>query len=201
MADDSGGFGKPILRIFDFVPDKVLREGLEDAMLFVFYLIDTASAAGKVKERQYKEELHRVTVLYIASVVEAMCLFYLEQNQVVREKVEYKNVTRICVEGVSVNEGELVAAIRRKTEPALKEVPFADSINFLYKCGKISGNLKRRLDSLRKKRNTQHLYGRGRNRPSPMDVFDVFESMKTFRLIYRHIRRNLNKGGTKGRIS
>jgi len=170
---------------FNFIHNKILREDLDDALLFATYLIDTAQ---QVAEEKYKEEFHRVIVLYIAAAVEALCLFLLEQYGVSKKKAEYKNITPVHIEGVVVKDGELVVAIKKKEPIDLKEIPFAESILLLCNAEKIDDTLKDKLNSLRQKRNSQHLYGRGKNRISQKDVV---ESIKTLLIFRQYIERNL----------
>jgi hypothetical protein len=170
---------------FIFIADKTLREDLEDALLFAMYLIDTAQ---KATEKRYHGEFNRVIVLYIAAVVEALCLFLLEKSGTKKERTEYKDVVSIHNDRITIDNGELIMAIKSKKRLELRDIPFVESISLLYGAGKINVHLKNRLSSLREKRNSQHLYSREKDQ-----IFqkDVSESIKTLVMLQRIIE-NLN---------
>ena len=162
---------------FSFITDVALREDLEDALLFVAYLIDLAQ---QVAEERYREEIHRVIVLCLAAVVEALCLFVLEHKQIPLEREEYKNILPVSLPGVSVAQGELILAVRKRKSSNIADVPFVQSIDLLSKHKIISPSLKRQLTTLRGHRNSQHLYGRGRNRISREDVASALRALELF---------------------
>jgi len=168
---------------FVFIADKTLRDDLEDALLFALYLIDTAQ---KATEKRYRGEFNRVIVLYIAAIVEALCIFLLEKSEVKKERIEYKDVVSIHNNRIIVDNGELAVAIRSRKQLKLKDIPFAESISLLCGAGKINNRLKGRLNLLREKRNSQHLYNRERVRISRKDVS---ESIKTLAILQRHIEK------------
>ena len=113
---------------FAFITDVRLRGDVEDALYFTAYLID---AGDKTRLNRYKEEFYRATVLYIASVIEALCLFFIDNKKLVGTKHEYKYERPLNFPPISLTEGELICAIKVKRNLALKDIPFFEAIKIL----------------------------------------------------------------------
>ena len=174
MASKHKGKERAVSVDFSFIADKRLRGDGEDALDFSAYLI---SSADEAKEPRYKEEFYRATVLYVASVIEALCLFLVETKKLSREKIEYKYPQRLNVEGVSVSVGELVAAVKIKTPRNLQDLPFAEAIGILRRNNIVPEPLAKDLDSVRIARNTQHLYGRTDGVMSRKEIQAAFDAL------------------------
>ncbi len=155
-----------------FIADKTLRADIKIALGFASYLIRISAKA----KYYHKRELRRVVILYVASVVEALCLFLLRQKGLSKERVDYKYAQAIKLpSGVIMPSGKnLVIALQEKTNPFLPEIPFFDAINTLQSEGVVLNTLADKLHALRKKRNSQHLYGRTLSRVSTTDVNRAF---------------------------
>ena len=115
---------------FGFITDARLRGDIKIALGFSSYLIRLSAKAQK----NYKRELRRVVILYTASVVEALCLFLIKQNNLSKEKLEYKYARTIVMPGVSLPKGNTqVVALQEKIPLFLTDIPFFDAINILRK--------------------------------------------------------------------
>ncbi len=167
-----------------FIADKTLRADIKIALGFASYLIRISAKA----KGYHKRELRRVVILYVASVVEALCLFLLRQKGLSKEKIEYKHAQAIKLpSGVIVPSGKnLVIALQEKTNPPLPEIPFVDAINTLKNEGVVLNVLADKLHTLRVKRNSQHLYGRTSSRVSTIDVNHAFLVLQSlFKIIQK----------------
>lgn len=156
-----------------FITDKTLRADMKISLGFSSYLIRNSAKATNQYNRR---ELHRVVILYVASVVEALCLFLLRQKGLSKEKIDYKCARAIKLpDGVVMPSGKvLVIALQEKTFLSLSDVPFVDAINTLQNEGVIVNAFAKKLHALRVKRNSQHLYGRTSSRISTTDVNRAF---------------------------
>ncbi|KKU49844.1 MAG: hypothetical protein UX71_C0005G0057 [Parcubacteria group bacterium GW2011_GWA1_47_10] len=159
---------------FSKIKNKRLRTDLYDALYFIAYLIE---GIDRAKEKRYKEEFLRVIILYIASVVEALCLFLVESNSLILKKEECSHIRQISMPGVSVETGQLVIAIQKDKDIKIRDLPFAEAIKVLSKNRKISDTLYEKLNTLRTTRNTQHLYSRKNSSVSNDDVKNAYSSL------------------------
>lgn len=160
---------------FSFISDARLRRDVEDALEFSVYLI---RAADNTSESRYQEEFYRATVLYVASVIEALCLFFIKIKKLSKHKTEYKYPQKIDVKNVKVSfGGELVVALKSRSARSLQEIPFAEAIDVLKQSGTISEVLAGDLDAVRTARNTQHLYGRTRRGMSRKEIQASFTAL------------------------
>ena len=174
---------KPGNDSFEFVVSKELKADITDALGFSAYLtIESLNA----KEGTLKRELSRTNVLYVASVIEALCLFLLKEKKLSVDNVEYKQTRTISIPPeVSVSLGILVIALQVKE--TLQSIPFARAIQALKENKIITKLLFDDLDSVRKARNTQHLYARSSR---DMSQKDVKNALITLRKLLRVIEQN-----------
>ena len=154
-------------RDFAFISQKSLRSDIEDALGFAAWLI-----TKKTKNKIHKRELYRVVVLYIASVVEALCSYLLDENNLKIEETKYKSPTTVKLpDDVSVPQGKILAVVWcNKKEICPPKISFKDSINKLMSSGILSEKFAKKLHVLRDKRNSQHLYKRSTKNVSTRDV-------------------------------
>lgn len=164
----------PKVDTFGFVLDKKLRADIEDVLNFSSYLV---IAASRVSDRRYKEEFYRVIVLYVASIVEALCMYLIAHKKIPLEKLEYKSPQVVRIMGVQVEGGELVVAKRCPAALNTREIPFVEAIRLLKGKRIISSSLQKSLNSLRSKRNSQHLYGRRDDGITRKDVGFAFDAL------------------------
>lgn len=159
---------------FNFISKKRLRNDIVDAVLFTAYLLE---AADKTSAKRYKEEFYRATVLYVASVVEALCLFLVDLKKISPEKIEYRHIQTINVPVVSTASGDLVIGIKDKVPFRLREIPFVEANRCLAYEKVISKKLSLAIGQVRQARNTQHLYGRTTARMSHKEIANAFEAL------------------------
>lgn len=150
-----------------FISQKSLRSDIEDALSFAGWLI-----SKKTKKEIHKRELYRVVVLYVASVVEALCSYLLDENVLKIEETKYKSPTTIKLpDDISVPQGKILAVVWcNKKEICPPEVSFKDAINKLMSSSILSEKFSKKLHALREKRNSQHLYKRATKNVSTRDV-------------------------------
>lgn len=168
----------PILRI----ADNKLRQDVDDALLFIVYLID---ASIKVSEKRHKEEFYRVIILYIASVIEAICLYIIETKNITFTKIECKHIQQLPqLPDVTVTSGKLVIAIQKEKNVQMKDMPFKESIDLLNTNKVISDELSKKLHLLRETRNTHHLY---RRRVSSLTIKDITKAASCLKQVFNQI--------------
>ena len=161
---------------FVFISDHRLKADILDALDFSAYLTVTLSGA---REGLFKRELRRTNVLYIASVIEAVCLFLLEKKKVLVEKVEYKYVCPLKTPPeVSISSGILVFALQVRGTFPFQNTAFAQAIQTLKAKKIIAVSLAEDLDYIREARNTQHLYRRSSKHISQGDVESALATLK-----------------------
>lgn len=160
-----------------FITDKALREGIRIAIGFSSYLV---SISDKAKNIKHKGELHRVVILYVASVVEALCLFLIEKSGLQKEKIEHKYINPIKIPDCILipEEKFVVVALQEKITLSLTEIPFVEAIGMLKDGKIITSHFAQRLHKLREKRNSQHLYGRAFRHISAKDVNSAFSILQ-----------------------
>ncbi|MEI6296401.1 MAG: hypothetical protein WCO84_01985 [bacterium] len=69
----------------EFIKDDGLRKILEDSMEFIFVLY-TKQAKENEQNKLYQEEVYRVIILYVISIIEAVLLYFFKERG---EKIEY----------------------------------------------------------------------------------------------------------------
>lgn len=150
-----------------FIPDIVLRKDIRNALDFSVYLID---ASAEAKSRVRKKELRRSALLYVASIVEALCLFVIKKENLLLEKVDLKSAQAITLpQGATMPQGmSLVIAFQEKTIQPLQKFPFNNAINLLQQSTLISSAFAKKIHELKERRNSQHLYGRTSGRQVPL---------------------------------
>jgi len=152
-----------------FISDKSLRSDIEDALGFATWLI---GSVRKNIKKEYKREVYRVVILYVASAVEALCLYMMHTHGLKNEETKYDSPSHVKLPaGVSVPSGKKLALVWcEKTIPSLPATPFKNSINSLSNGSIIRKPFADDLHWLREKRNTQHLYARKSKRVLKKDV-------------------------------
>ncbi|MDP3874974.1 MAG: hypothetical protein Q8Q22_00425 [bacterium] len=169
-----------------FITDGTLRADIKIALGFSSYLVRNSAKAKK----HYRRELRRVVILYVASVVEALCLFLISRSSLSKEKMEYKNAHVIKIPDiVLLPKGKvLVVALQEKIPLSLTDTPFFDAINILRGGRIVTTAFAERLHTLREKRNSQHLYNRASKHISATDVNQAFSALQgLFRIIQKKI--------------
>ncbi len=159
---------------FGFISNKSLRSDIKDALGFAAWLI---GASGKKIKKEHRRELHRAVVMYIASVVEALCLYLMDTHGLKIKETRYKSPLQIKLPAdVSVPAGKTLALVWcEQSTPALPKTPFSDSINSLSNGRVVKQSFAAKLHWLRNKRNTQHLYARESKVVSKKDVTKAIE--------------------------
>ncbi len=77
----------------DFITNKDLRSTIENSIEYIYALLED-SKNSKQKEL-YREETHRVIILYVISVIEAVLLYFYKERGEKMEYVEYKFAEQI----------------------------------------------------------------------------------------------------------
>ncbi len=78
-----------------FIEDAILRDNIESSIRYIYLLFSRSLSEN---DADFKTETHRVIVLYVASVVEAILLYVYRERGQPQEIVEYKHPTQLSGE-------------------------------------------------------------------------------------------------------
>ncbi|MEN9604403.1 MAG: hypothetical protein RJB39_88 [Candidatus Parcubacteria bacterium] len=118
--------------IFDFIPDQDIRKNLENAVDFILVLIEKQKDASESDTSLYMEEINRVLILYIVSIIEALLsyIYHLHPDKMTR--LEYKEIKEIGKNYINSKiAGKVVAAVQVHVERQSSEITLKSLIEFL----------------------------------------------------------------------
>lgn len=133
---------------FDFISDKSVKENIINS-------IDFSSTLWLLSEKipeDNREESYRTIMLYTASIMEALLLYYLSEKKIFIEEEKFIHVARLGSQFQN-SLGETVVAIRKMEKR--RDPDFSSCINALEKT--LGKNLSKAIHKIRDTRNTFHL--------------------------------------------
>lgn len=133
---------------FDFISDQNVRSNIIDS-------IDFSSALQLISEKipqENREESYRTIILYAASIIEALLLYYLSEKNLFLSEDKFIHIS-ILPNQFQNDLGEIVVAIRKTVKR--NDADFSKVIDFLEKM--LGKNLAKNIHKIRETRNTFHL--------------------------------------------
>lgn len=114
----------------DFIKDKELRKTLEDSIEYIYTLFEQSKDDGQ--KELYREETHRVIILYVISAIEAVLLYFYKERGEKIEYLEYKFVQTLPTGyGHHGKTGlPVVVAVQEKLEKPEHQIGTHDLVNF-----------------------------------------------------------------------
>lgn len=133
---------------FDFISNQKVKSNIINSIDFssTLWLL-----SEKIPEKN-REESYRTIILYTASIIEALLLYYFSEKKLSFEEEKFTHVARLGSQFQN-NLGEVVVAIRKSEER--KDPDFFNCINYLEKT--LGKNLSKSIHKIRDTRNTFHL--------------------------------------------
>lgn len=133
---------------FDFISNKKLRNNIINSIEFssILWLL-----SEKIPEKN-REESYRTIILYTASIIEALLLYYFSEKKLFLEEEKFTHVALLGSQFQN-NLGEVVVAIRKKDKRF--DPSFYDCIKLLEKT--LGKSLYKSINKIRETRNTLHL--------------------------------------------
>ncbi|MFA5830031.1 MAG: hypothetical protein WC843_06110 [Candidatus Gracilibacteria bacterium] len=140
---------------FDFIKDENLRNTLDDAIEFIYVLFKRSKEEGQ--KELYKEETHRIIILYVVSAIEAVLLYFYKDRGERIKHPEYKFVQALSPKfGHSEKKGcPLVIAVQEKKEK--DQIGMRDLVTFFKAKKLIEEKMANDILELNDVRNTFHL--------------------------------------------
>ncbi len=113
----------------DFITDADLKKTLEDSIEYL-YVLFADSKNGK--NALFAEETHRVIILYIVSIIEAVLLYIFKKKDNEIIKIEYKHIVSLLSEYTYVGKKDsiVVVAIQKKTKKQDYEIGLSELVQF-----------------------------------------------------------------------
>ncbi len=104
------------MKELDFIKDEDLRKTLEDSIDFIYNFHEQSK--GDEHNKLYQEEVYRIIILYVVSVIEAVLLYFYKIRGEKIEHSEYKFVHMLPPEFGHMNKAKLplVIAVQVKVE-------------------------------------------------------------------------------------
>ena len=133
---------------FDFISDEKVKDNIINS-------IDFSSALWLLSEKipeANREESYRTIILYTASIIEALLLYYLSRKNLFLEEEKFIHTARLGSHFQN-NLGETVVAIRKMEKRLAPD--FSKIIDYLEKT--LGKNLSKNIHKIRETRNTFHL--------------------------------------------
>ena len=133
---------------FDFISDQKVKDNIIQSIEFssVLWLLNE-----KIPEA-HREESFRTIILYTASIIEALLLYYLSAKKLSLEEEKFIYTARLG-NNFQNNLGEVVVAIRKMEKRPIPD--FSKTIDFLEKI--LGKNLSKSMHKIRETKNTFHL--------------------------------------------
>ena len=114
----------------DFIKDKELRGTLENSIEYIYALFENSKASEQ--NELYREETHRVIILYVISAIEAVLLYFYKERDEKMEYFVYKFVSPLPKD-YAHNEREgmpVVIAVQEKIEKKEYQIGLNDLVIF-----------------------------------------------------------------------
>ena len=133
---------------FDFISDQKVKNNIINSIGF-------SSTLWLLTERipeANREESYRTIILYTASIIEALLLYYLSKKNLFLEEEKFTHTAPLG-SNFQNNLGEVVVAIRKMEKRPIPD--FSKAIDFLEKV--LGKSLSKSLHKIRETKNTFHL--------------------------------------------
>jgi len=141
----------------DFIKNEDLRNTLENSIEFIYVLHQRSKDEGQNK--LYQEEIYRIIILYVASVIEAVLLYFYKTRGEKIEYLEYKFVQPLPKEyrhrGKAAS--PVVIAVQEKIERQEYQIGLHDLVIFFKFKKLIQEKTANDILELNDLRNTFHL--------------------------------------------
>ncbi|MBI2046395.1 MAG: hypothetical protein HYT28_03185 [Parcubacteria group bacterium] len=114
----------------DFITDKELRKTLEDSIEYIYALFKRSK--DDEQKELYREETHRVIILYVVSAIEAVLLYFYKVRGEKIEYLEYKFVQTLPPEYGHREKTNLpvIVAVQEKLEKQEYQIGLHDLVIF-----------------------------------------------------------------------
>lgn len=142
--------------MLSFIKNSTLRKTIEDSIKYMQVICDETQADNKSKI--YKEETHRVIILYIVAVIEAILLYVLKERNNKIFSLIYKNPHEISkkIKHLDYPNNKLITAIRIKKTKKDNEIGMKDLIDFMEKHNLMTATTAKEILTINNIRNTFH---------------------------------------------
>lgn len=113
-----------------FIKDVELRKTLEDSIEYIYALFERSKDDGQ--KELYKEETHRVIVLYVISAIEAVLFYFYKERGEKIEYSEYKFIQTLPSEFIHSEKKGLpvVIAVQEKIEKLEHQIGLHELVKF-----------------------------------------------------------------------
>lgn len=159
----------------DFITDATLRKTVKDSIDYIYVLFEELK--GKTANKLYQEETHRVIILYVVSVIEAILLYLYKKGEYEMTYLDYKYINTLP-EGYRHDTcpgSRVIVAVQKNTSKAEHQIGLADLVNYFLDQKKIIKSTATEILAINDLRNTFHL-----NKPRKItcDVAQVERALK-----------------------
>jgi len=114
----------------NFITDATLRKTVKDSIDYIYVLFEELK--GKTANKLYQEETHRVIVLYVVSVIEAILLYLYKKGEYEMTYLDYKYINTLP-EGYR-HEGSkgsrIIIAVQKSVGKVEHQIGLADLVKY-----------------------------------------------------------------------
>lgn len=140
----------------DFISDAGLRKTIKEAIEYIVALLGIPLTSEM--SSLYIEETHRVIILYVASIIEAIFLHCFKEKKQVLHYLDYKFISTLPSEYNYVGQQGLVVVALQKQVPRLDhQLGLHDLVNFFKDKKLIKSETAADILEINNIRNTVHL--------------------------------------------
>ncbi len=140
---------------FSFITDIALRRKIENAIEITSFLNLKRNEEGTATG--FAKEIRRMEILYAASIIEAILIYLFKKLGDQIHKIDYKDVYTLPNSYQLVAPSTFVLAKQIQTPRTERELMLDNLLEHFSKKGLIKKDLKSKIDTARKVRNTFHL--------------------------------------------
>lgn len=173
----------------DFITDSALRQRIEDSVEYVYTTLELSKDA--TKNETFRSETHRVIILYIASIIEAVLFYLYVKREVHIQKEEYKKVYEIGngYTNTEVPSGKVIVAAVKMVDKKESEISFKELVTFL-EAQKILKKTSTLMMSLFNMRNSFHLR---KKQELPCTIADVEKYLQLLLYTLTNVAKSFKK--------
>lgn len=174
----------------DFITDSVLRQRIEDSVEYVYTTLELSKDA--TKNETFRSETHRVIILYIASIIEAVLFYLYVKREVHIPKEEYKKVHEIGNGYINteVPSGKVIVATVRMVNKKESEISFKELVTFLEAQEVLKNETSMKMISLFNMRNSFHLR---KQQELPCTIADVEKYLELLLYTLTNVAKSFKK--------
>ena len=163
------------MEVLAFVNDKELKVTLENSIEYIYALYEQSKTLGNSK--LYREETHRVIILYVVAIIEAVLFYFYKERKEEIKQLEYKYIQELPKNYVNKDRVDSFVVIATREEVSKKDhqIGMKDLVTLFKNKKLIIKDTADKILELNELRNTFHL---SKLRTKTCEIEDVEKAFK-----------------------